>query len=87
MSNNIRTTKYNAFTFVPLSFIIQFARVVNCFYLVNVVFQFIPSVSTNDPLATLIPLTFVILLGMLREGIADFKRFRADRKTNALPVH
>jgi hypothetical protein len=34
-------------------------------------------------MATIIPLAFVILLGMLKELLADLKRWREDRRTNA----
>jgi phospholipid-translocating ATPase len=69
-------------TFFPVSLLIQFTRVINIFYLFNVILQYIPSISTNDPLMTLIPLLFVIAMGMLREGLADHKRNKEDRKTN-----
>ncbi len=68
---------------MPVSLFIQFARVTNIFYLINGILQSIPSISNNDPLATFIPLAFVVFLGMLREGLADLKRWRADRLTNA----
>ncbi|MFS8160576.1 MAG: hypothetical protein ACMG6E_10310 [Candidatus Roizmanbacteria bacterium] len=54
----------------------------NVFYLANVILQFQPSISTNSPLASLIPLSFVIFIGMLREFLADLKRWSEDRKTN-----
>ena len=34
-------------------------------------------------MASIIPLAFVILLGMLKEGLADIRRWREDRITNA----
>ena len=58
-------------------------RVTNVFYVINAILQTIPSISTNSPVATIIPLAFVILLGMLREGLADIRRWREDRRTNA----
>ena len=54
----------------------------NVFYLANVILQFQPSISTNSPIASLIPLSFVIFIGMLREFLADLKRWGEDRKTN-----
>jgi len=35
----------------------------------------IPSIQTNKPVATLIPLMFVISLGILKEAIAKIKRW------------
>ncbi len=34
-------------------------------------------------MASIVPLAFVVLLGMLREGLADLRRWREDRLTNA----
>jgi hypothetical protein len=66
-----------------VSLFIQFVRVTNVFYVINAILQTIPSLSTNSPVATIVPLAFVILLGMLREGLADVRRWREDRRTNA----
>lgn len=60
-------------------------KVANCFYLVSAFLQSIPSISTNDPLATLIPLAYVIILGILKEAIADYKRFKTDKEVNHYP--
>jgi phospholipid-transporting ATPase len=70
------------FTFLPAALFIQFLNLTNVFYLANVILQFQPSISTNSPLASLIPLSFVVFIGMLREFLADMKRWSEDRKTN-----
>ena len=51
--------------------------------MINAILQSTPSISTNNPLASIIPLAFVVLLGMIREGLADLRRWSEDRKTNA----
>ena len=66
---------------------LQFTKVINVFYLGNAILQSFPSVSTNDPLYTIVPLTILILLGVLKEGLADYKRYKIDKITNALPVN
>jgi magnesium-transporting ATPase (P-type) len=81
--NKISTTRYNLLTYIPVSLFIQFVRVTNVFYVINAILQTIPSIRTNSPLASIIPLAFVVLLGMLREGLADIRRWREDRRTNA----
>jgi len=63
---------------------LQFTQVINIFYLINAVLQFFPAISTNNPLVTIIPLLFVILMGMLREFLADWKRRNADKKSNSV---
>eukprot|EP00347_Sterkiella_histriomuscorum_P003081 403365663 len=80
--NKVSSTKYNLLTFLPVSLFIQFLRVTNVFYLINAILQSIPDISTNSPLSTIIPLAFVVILGMIRELIADVKRWNQDRKTN-----
>jgi len=86
-TNRIKSTKYNIFNFVPIAFFLQFTKTVNCFYLVNMILQMIPSISTNDWFYTLIPLSCMIFLGMLREAISDYRRYRADEQVNNLIVH
>lgn len=82
-SNRLKTTKYNIFTFLPITFFLQLTKVVNLFFLINGVLQCIPGISTNNPLTTMIPLSFVILLGILKEAVVEIKRFREDRAFNA----
>jgi len=41
--NSIKTTKYNVFSFLPITFFLQFAKVVQTFYLINGILQAIPS--------------------------------------------
>lgn len=65
---------------------IQFSRIANCFYLVNAILQSIPSITTNDPLATIIPLAYVVLLGIIKEFIADYKRYQSDQSENRYPA-
>jgi len=76
------TTKYSTLSFIPKSLILQFAKFANCFYLFNSILQCIESVATNDPLASIIPLAYVVLLGMLKEFIADYKRKKSDHQVN-----
>lgn len=82
VSNKISTTKYNIYTIIPISLLLQFTKVSNVFYAFGAFLQFIPSISTNSPWATIIPLSYVILLGMLKEFYADWKRWRQDCKEN-----
>ena len=85
VSNKITTTKYNKVNFLPLTFLIQLGKFANCFYIVNAILQSIPSISTNDPLATVVPLIYVFILGMVKEMVADYKRYQNDLKVNHYP--
>jgi hypothetical protein len=37
-------------------------------------------------LATVIPLAYVVILGMVKEFIADYKRYQNDKKENNYPA-
>ena len=87
VSNKISTTKYTLLNFLPLTILLQFSRIANVFYLVNAILQTIPSISTNDPLATIIPLVYVVSLGILKEFLADYKRYKNDNKVNETKCH
>jgi phospholipid-translocating ATPase len=62
-------------------------RVVNVFYLFSSMLQFIPSIHTNSPLASLIPVIFVIVLGIFKELIVECKRCRDDQRVNTALVN
>ena len=37
VSNKIKTTRYNVFNFLPITFLLQFTKVINVFYLFNMI--------------------------------------------------
>ena len=82
MTNRVSTSKYNALNFFPVTLLLQFQKITNLFYLACAIIQFFPQVNSSNPLATIIPLAFVVGLGMLREILADLKRWSLDRKSN-----
>ena len=81
-SNVVNTQKYNILTFLPLTIMAELAKLLIIFYLFNGVVQAIPRFSTNSPLITLIPVSWCILIGMLLEGIADYRRRCSDYEFN-----
>ena len=85
-SNMIRTTRYTWWSFLPLALFLQFSKVVNCFYVVNTILQSIPSISTNDPIYAFCVLLLLIFIGVLKEGLADYKRYKTDKGSNATPT-
>jgi magnesium-transporting ATPase (P-type) len=86
VSNKITTAKYNQFTFVPKAALVQFTRVITLFFTVNVILQCFPEIATNSPAASAFPVFFICVLGMIREGIADNKRHREDKRANKVMV-
>jgi len=58
--------------------------VVNLFYLLNAFLQSIPAISTNSPLASLIPVVFMMIVGMCKEFAVEYKRFKDDSRVNSM---
>ena len=57
------------------------------FYVFNAILQSIPFVSTNNPLATIIPLTFIIILGIIKEAVVEIKKWYDDKQINQTTYH
>jgi hypothetical protein len=70
-------------SFLPISFLVQFTRVVNVFYFTFGMLQLVPSIATNNPLAIYLPLAFVVVMGMIKEGVVEYKRYKQDKETNS----
>ena len=85
-SNRIETTRYTWDNFLPITFFLQFTKVINVFYLFNMILQAIPSVSTNGWQYTFVPLLGMVSLGMAKEFVADYKRYKMDKESNAMPA-
>ena len=49
----------------------------------NTILNAFPSIGINSPLQTGIPLAFVVLLGVLKELIAEIKRWQEDKAFNS----
>jgi phospholipid-transporting ATPase len=82
-SNRLKTTKYNFASFLPIVIFQQFTKVVTLFFLANGILNAVPSISLNSPLAVLIPLAFVVCLGIIKEAIVEVKRWQEDRVFNS----
>ena len=80
-SNYIKTTKYNAFTFLPLALLFQFKRVANCYFLLISIMSFWPSISPFDPISAFAPFIIVVMISVIREGAEDLSRYKSDRGT------
>jgi phospholipid-transporting ATPase len=85
-SNYISTTKYNLITFLPLSLFLQFRKVANVYFLITAVLQSVPQISPLNPFSAIAPLVFVLIVSMVREGVEDYMRWKADREFNSTPT-
>ena len=73
-------------SFLPVSIFLQLKNVINVFFLFNGFLQTIPSISTNTPLASLVPVSFVMVMGMIFEAVADLIRWDNDKRVNNYKV-
>jgi len=85
--NIIITSRYNIFSFIPKSIFEQFRRLANVYFLV---LGIIAAIGANthfydtavEPAGLLIPMTIVVTISIIKDGIEDVKRHRADDRTN-----
>ena len=83
-SNNVATSRYNVVTFVPMNLLMQFMKPANIYFLVISILQVIPSISLSGAMPTVaIPLTIVVIVNMIKDGVEDYKRHVSDEKENS----
>lgn len=82
-NNLISTTKYTIITFLPLNLIYQFSKIANIYFLFLTILQIIPEVSISRGIPTILaPLSFIVLLSMVKDAFEDYKRYKSDREEN-----
>ncbi|KAJ3576886.1 hypothetical protein NP233_g123 [Leucocoprinus birnbaumii] len=81
-SNQVITSKYTIFTFLPRNLLEQFRRIANIFFLVIAVLQFFNKFSTISPGLVLLPLLIVLAITAAKDGYEDVKRHQSDRRVN-----
>ena len=81
-NNEIDTTKYNIFTFLPKALFFQFARPANIYFLISAILQNIPMISPLKPLTAILPLVIVLSVSLIREGMEDYTRYKLDKQQN-----
>lgn len=82
-SNAIRNRKYNIITFLPLVLYHQFEFFLNLYFLIMAMSQFIPELKIGSILTYWGPLTFVLVLTLIREAIDDIRRYQRDKEVNS----
>ncbi|XP_076928087.1 putative phospholipid-transporting ATPase 7 [Bidens hawaiensis] len=83
--NNVTTTKYNVFTFLPRSLFEQFRRVGNLYFLLVAIVSVTP-VAPFSAFSQIAPLVFVVGVSLFKEGIEDWHRFVQDSEVNSRTV-
>ncbi|XP_058870812.1 phospholipid-transporting ATPase IC [Acipenser ruthenus] len=83
--NVIRTRKYNVLTFLPFNLYEQFQRVANVYFLLMVILQGVPAISTLPWHTTMIPLIMVLATRGVKDIMDDMARYRSDNEINNRP--
>ncbi|XP_058028464.1 phospholipid-transporting ATPase ID-like isoform X2 [Ahaetulla prasina] len=84
--NSIKTSKYNLFTFLPLNLFEQFQRVANAYFLVLLILQLIPEISSLSWFTTVVPLVLVLTVSAVKDAMDDVNRHANDKQVNNRPV-
>ncbi|XP_043744731.1 phospholipid-transporting ATPase IC isoform X1 [Cervus elaphus] len=81
-NNAIKTYKYNALTFLPMNLFEQFKRAANFYFLVLLILQAIPQISTLAWYTTLVPLLVVLGITAIKDLVDDVARHKMDKEIN-----
>ncbi|XP_037000446.2 phospholipid-transporting ATPase FetA-like [Artibeus jamaicensis] len=81
-NNTIKTSKYNVFNFLPLNLFEQFQRLANAYFLILLILQLIPQISSLAWYTTVIPLIVVLSITAVKDAMDDLKKHRNDDQVN-----
>ncbi|XP_040276086.1 phospholipid-transporting ATPase IC [Bufo bufo] len=81
-TNEIQTSKYNVITFLPLNLFEQFRRIANAYFLLLLIIQLIPQISTVSWYTTFIPLVIVLGITAIKDLADDISRHKMDNEIN-----
>ncbi|XP_010786384.1 probable phospholipid-transporting ATPase IM [Notothenia coriiceps] len=80
--NHIKTSKYNVLTFLPINLFEQFQRVANAYFLLLLILQLIPGISSLSWFTTIVPLVLVLVITAVKDATDDFFRYKSDQQVN-----
>ncbi|DBA05055.1 TPA: hypothetical protein N0F65_000743 [Lagenidium giganteum] len=84
VSNEVRTSQYSWWSFVPVFLYLTFQKIANLYFLMIGIFQMIPDVSpTNGVPLQFLPLSIVTIIDAVFAGYEDYKRHVADDQANS----
>lgn len=89
--NEVITSRYTLLTFFPKSVFEQFRRLANVYFIVLGIIATVGAYASYydtavEPVGILFPVTVVVLISIIKEGVEDMKRHDADAQVNARPV-
>ncbi|ERE72428.1 phospholipid-transporting ATPase IK [Cricetulus griseus] len=84
-SNAIHTAKYNFFSFLPLNLYEQFRHTSNLYFLLIIILQSFPEISTLPWFTLFAPLVCLLVIRATRDLVDDIGRHRSDNIINNRP--
>lgn len=90
--NIIITSRYTLMMFLPKSLLEQFRRLANVYFLVLGIIAAVGAYTaiyetSVAPAGILAPMTTVVLISIIKDGLEDIKRHQTDAAINARPAH
>ncbi|KAK3727334.1 hypothetical protein QZH41_018176, partial [Actinostola sp. cb2023] len=82
--NELVTSKYTIWNFVPKNLFEQFRRIANFYFLCIGTVQLIID-SPVSPVTSILPLCFVITVTAVKQGYEDYLRHKVDNEVNSRP--
>lgn len=83
--NEIRTTRYRWYTFIPMTFLEQYRVLSNIYYIFVLIVCFLP-MSPVHYLFQLVPMLVVLIVSMIKAGVEDLMKHFEDKKRNQAPA-
>ncbi|KAK4476675.1 hypothetical protein RD792_015835 [Penstemon davidsonii] len=80
--NSIRTGKYSILTFLPRNLFEQFHRLAYIYFLVIAILNQLPQLAVFGRGASLLPLSFVLVVTAIKDAYEDYRRHRSDKIEN-----
>ncbi|XP_062858425.1 probable phospholipid-transporting ATPase IM [Trichomycterus rosablanca] len=80
--NHIKTAKYTFYTFLPINLFEQFQRFANAYFLVLLILQLIPEISSLSWFTTIVPLVLVLSITAVKDATDDYFRHKSDQQVN-----
>ncbi|XP_049330571.1 probable phospholipid-transporting ATPase IM isoform X4 [Astyanax mexicanus] len=80
--NHIKTAKYTFYTFLPVNLFEQFQRFANAYFLVLLILQLIPEISSLSWFTTIVPLVLVLTITAVKDATDDYFRHKSDQQVN-----
>uniref|UniRef100_A0A8C7AGQ3 Phospholipid-transporting ATPase n=1 Tax=Neovison vison TaxID=452646 RepID=A0A8C7AGQ3_NEOVI len=86
-SNVINTAKYNVFSFLPLNLYEQFCRISNLYFLLIIILQGFPEISTLPWFTLFAPLVCLLVIRATRDLVDDIVTLLSGWPSRPAPCH